>query len=184
MTDKIAGAILAGGKSSRMGEDKAKLCFRGKTLLQEMENILQNVGVNRVYISQDSMIPDQIPGCGPLSGIHAILKKTSSSYSHVIFVPVDMPCLTPLALKELLSASLEHPLVRFKQYTFPFRLQVDAKWITLAEKMLYKQDNVSLRNFQECISLFELDTNFLAQSCFTNINTAKEWGNYIGGKAI
>ena len=40
MDKKIAGVVLAGGKSSRMGKNKAMLIYNGKPLLNHMVGIL------------------------------------------------------------------------------------------------------------------------------------------------
>jgi molybdenum cofactor guanylyltransferase len=55
----IAGAILAGGQSSRMGGDKATLSFQGTTLLKQMESLLQRSGIKDIYISRSNNVPEK-----------------------------------------------------------------------------------------------------------------------------
>ena len=73
----ISGFILAGGKSRRMGTDKALLVFQGKPLLEHMIGLIAPL-CNKVFIGgQNSdytsfgveMIPDLYSDCGPIAGV-------------------------------------------------------------------------------------------------------------------
>ncbi len=96
--------VLAGGRSSRMGQDKAKLPWAGRPLLEIALEKLRALplaaapriaGARSDVSSQAAVIADIHPDCGPLSGIEAAL--TASSRPLNIFLPVDLPLL-PLAL--------------------------------------------------------------------------------------
>ncbi|MBQ1366659.1 MAG: molybdenum cofactor guanylyltransferase [Firmicutes bacterium] len=107
--------ILAGGRSSRMGTDKAKLKLGGKTLLDLTVEKVQNLGISDIVISGCSdcpektrYAPDLIPGRGPLSGIHAGLKQIRSQCSLVL--PVDMPLIPEETLKLLIAAHGSFPI--------------------------------------------------------------------------
>ncbi len=177
-----AGVILAGGKSSRMGEDKSNLRLNGKTLLQHMSDLLYDAGLKEIYVSHPDIIPDEIAGRGPLSGIHAILKNIPKSYKHVIFLPVDMPRLTPLLISELVTAPDNYPLVSFDKYKMPLRLSTNKQWINIIEDMLNKNDNVSLGAFQNSInSQLLIGTMPTQQSCFDNINSPDQWDALLKG---
>ena len=74
--------VLAGGKSSRMGQDKALILFNEKPLLLHIANILQEVN-SKVYISGKKgaynsflypQIADVYPEKGPLGGIYSALE--------------------------------------------------------------------------------------------------------------
>src|SRR3954464_13510045 len=75
--------ILAGGKSSRMGEDKAFLRLGGKTLLELAQELVSGV-CGSVFVVGDrarfgpKAIQDIFPDSGPLGGIHAALTATKS----------------------------------------------------------------------------------------------------------
>ncbi len=103
---KIAGVVLAGGKSSRMGHDKAALLFHGKSLLDHMIALLQQAGCTDIYVSGDRAgyisIPDPLPHQGPAAAIAHIMQELHS-YRGVLFTPVDMPFLSLSALKTLLA---------------------------------------------------------------------------------
>lgn len=97
----IAGVVLSGGKSSRMGTDKASVKLGGKTLLDlAIARLSPQVGA--LAISANSplpvsipVLPDPIAGhAGPLSGILAGLEWASTLKplpAQVAFVPVDAP---------------------------------------------------------------------------------------------
>ena len=86
--------ILAGGKSSRMGEDKAQLKLQGRTLLEiALEKARQAVATVGIVGPRASFgaaaIEDIFPNCGPLGGIHAALTHSSCDFNLV--VAVDTP---------------------------------------------------------------------------------------------
>jgi molybdopterin-guanine dinucleotide biosynthesis protein A len=93
----ITAAVLAGGRSSRMGTDKALLELDGRPLL---EIALEKCrGFSRVLISANDagryarfgapVVPDLIPGQGPMSGFHAALRAAGTDY--VFVISCDMP---------------------------------------------------------------------------------------------
>lgn len=90
----ITGIILAGGKSQRMGTDKALVKFEGKTLLQRALDFCLNF-CNRVIISSGSVshqipgfdrIADEVNDCGPLGGIYSCVKQSSTDWNFVLSV--------------------------------------------------------------------------------------------------
>ena len=96
--------ILAGGRSSRMGRDKALLPFGDETLLECMLGKARHltarpfiVGRRDLYSRYGEVIEDIIPGCGPLGGIHATLRSTETDLNLVL--SVDIPKATPLFLR-------------------------------------------------------------------------------------
>jgi len=78
---KIAGIVLAGGQSSRMGQDKAKLTIEDHTLLSRAVNLLQSSGFEDCYVSGDyqgfNCILDTQSELGPIAGIAACATKLS-----------------------------------------------------------------------------------------------------------
>ena len=91
-----AAYLLAGGKSSRMGENKAFISLQGQTLLARALATLKVavgnvtiVGDPEIFAHHGTVISDIFPGCGPLAGIHAAL--TGSSAELNVILAVDMP---------------------------------------------------------------------------------------------
>ncbi|MEZ4502039.1 MAG: molybdenum cofactor guanylyltransferase [Dehalococcoidia bacterium] len=112
-----AAIVLAGGRSSRMGIDKAALVVEGRTLLQRAIDAVSQVVEEVVVVGApggalpevEASIPlrrvdDTVEGEGPLAGISAGLAAIEAPVTLV--VGCDMPWLQP-ALLELLLARVE-----------------------------------------------------------------------------
>ncbi|HXE90132.1 MAG TPA: molybdenum cofactor guanylyltransferase [Terriglobales bacterium] len=102
----LAVFVLAGGRSRRMGSDKAFMELEGKTLLARALELARTlspsvaiVGPASLYQSHGSVVEDIFPGRGPLSGIHAALSSTSSALNLVL--GVDSPFVEPGFLQYL-----------------------------------------------------------------------------------
>jgi molybdopterin-guanine dinucleotide biosynthesis protein A len=88
--------ILAGGLSSRMGRDKARLKFRGKSLLARVK---QNAAPLRRTVRV--IRRDLVPRCGPLGGIYTALATSRTQF--VLFLACDMPFVPAAFLKKLIA---------------------------------------------------------------------------------
>ena len=89
--------VLAGGKSRRMGQDKALLQYQGHYLVEYPIRVLRQI-TQDVRIVGDSakysflglpVVPDSVESKGPLSGIYSALKISPSDYN--LFLACDMP---------------------------------------------------------------------------------------------
>jgi len=97
---KIGAAILTGGQSSRMRQNKAFLTIGGKTFLEHIteqlsgfEEILLSVDDAEKYDHKDlETITDMYPNCGPISGIYSALRSCRSDY--LLVLCCDMPLFT------------------------------------------------------------------------------------------
>lgn len=102
----IVGVVLAGGRSSRMGQDKAFLEYHGKPLVAHMLDVLRSTGVEDVIVSGHvegyDCVVDDAPFSGPAAAIRTLI-SSRPSYDGFLFVPVDMPLLTSDILKYLLE---------------------------------------------------------------------------------
>lgn len=96
MIDKTL-AIIAGGKSIRMGEDKSKLIYKGKTFIDNIIEASQDfreimVISNNKNITDNKkvrIIEDIHIGYGPMGGIYTAL--INSKYEKVLCIACDMP---------------------------------------------------------------------------------------------
>jgi molybdopterin-guanine dinucleotide biosynthesis protein A len=174
----IIGVILAGGKSSRMGVDKATLSTDKRTLLQQMESLLITSGIHAVAINDTHHIADMITGKGPLGGVHITLKTFQENHSYLIYVPIDMPALTPDLIQQLIHAPAEYDVVRFADYILPFRLKADIAVVHIIEKILAGEKGYALHAFQERFTIKKLAVNPNDSSHFANINTQEDWRHY------
>ncbi len=105
---EAAAFILAGGKSTRMGTDKALLQFGGQTLLATALEIarslvpqVQIVGPATKFAAFAPTVEDTFADAGPLGGIHAALQ--SSKYELNLILAVDLPFLSSDLLRYLVS---------------------------------------------------------------------------------
>lgn len=94
----VGGYVLAGGKSLRMGRDKALLELAGKPLVQHAVVKLRRVctdvhllGNRNELAVYAPLVRDLHEGRGPLSGIEAALEHSRHEWN--LFMPVDMPFL-------------------------------------------------------------------------------------------
>lgn len=104
----VAAFILAGGKSARMGRDKAFVVFEGRTLLERMLEVAHSlgpevhiVGNSEKYSAFAPVVEDVFPGCGPLGGIHAALRVSRCELN--VILAVDVPFASPALLDYLVS---------------------------------------------------------------------------------
>jgi molybdopterin-guanine dinucleotide biosynthesis protein A len=95
---EVGGYVLAGGKSSRMGRDKAFLELAGKPLalhaVVKLRRVCRDVHIlsnNRELDAFAPLVLDLHEGCGPLSGLEAALEHSRHEWN--LIMPVDMPFL-------------------------------------------------------------------------------------------
>ncbi len=95
-------AILAGGKSKRMGRDKSVLPFQGEALIQRVYKRLSGLAAEVIIIAprtQENLsigiriAEDILPGRGPLGGLYTALSIASNEA--VALVACDMPFVSP-----------------------------------------------------------------------------------------
>ena len=107
--DQITGIVLAGGKSSRFGSNKALYQFEGITLLERSIHLLTPF-CHQVFVSGECeaykslstvCISDIISDIGPLGGIYSAMMNIDSP--HYLFMTWDMPLMNYECIKKLLS---------------------------------------------------------------------------------
>ena len=112
---RIGGFVLAGGRSSRMGTDKALLTLNGRPLIARALAKLVGIAAAPAILAGTSpgnpalgafapLIFDIHPGCGPIGGIEAAL--TASAHPWNLILPVDVPLLP----RQLLTWWVDHTL--------------------------------------------------------------------------
>lgn len=110
----FAGLVLAGGKSSRMGGDKARLKLEdGRMLIERAAAVLLEAGAKEIIVSTRKGVSyglagtreaaDARDGEGPLAGIAAGLAMTN--HESLLVLAVDLPRMPPGYLKSLAERS-------------------------------------------------------------------------------
>ena len=113
---EVAAIVLAGGRSTRLGRDKASELLLGRTLLQHVIDRVSALVDEIVVVSAPGqplppvstlrpmrVAEDLYPGCGPLGGIFTGLRATDAE--RCLAVACDMPLLSDALLRELLRRS-------------------------------------------------------------------------------
>ncbi|PKP52196.1 MAG: hypothetical protein CVT92_09995 [Bacteroidetes bacterium HGW-Bacteroidetes-1] len=123
----ITGIILAGGKSSRMGAEKALMKLDNREMIAWPLALLKKF-CSQILISANSsnfdhlqleVVPDVYPNCGPMAGLHACM--LASSADDFLVISCDMPFVNETIIKQLLSL---YPLnqaviASYKEETIP-----------------------------------------------------------------
>lgn len=120
MAEDAAGFVLAGGRSSRMGADKALVQLGGQPLVAHALGILREAGLAASIAGGEPelaafgpLVADRQPGLGPLSGICSALGSTTAQWA--VFTSVDLPLLPP----SLVACLLRHARITGSAVTVP-----------------------------------------------------------------
>ena len=182
------GFILAGGKSERLGRDKAFLRFRGAHLVEVSRQCLESVGLP-VTIVADSperfrslglpVVVDQVSGAGPLAAVLTAL--TASRSRDNFFIPCDTPLVLPRLYRVLARVGRDfdvvvprdskgalHPLCAYysRNAADPIRRLLESG----ARRVDSVLDSEDLR--VHLLSAAEWD---LPDESFLNVNTLADW---------
>ena len=165
----IAGVVLAGGRSSRMGHNKALLDYQGEPLIRHMMEILKTTGIKEIFISGDvdgyDCLSDQEPFTGPAEAIKSIIKHLSG-YAGFLFVPVDMPLLKPDMLHLLLQQKeggyfMDWPLPAFITPSYP------------------ESEKKSVQGLLDDYGIYPVALPEHFSSSMKNANTPQDWAKVI-----
>ena len=110
-----AGFVLAGGRSRRMGADKALLAWHGATLVEHVARELAAVAQPITLVGPSAryahlglpVVEDLHPGLGPLAGIEAALASSSAPWN--LILACDLPGVQSALLAAVLDAALSSP---------------------------------------------------------------------------
>ena len=108
----LNGAVLAGGRSSRFGSNKALFAPDGETLINKAVDLLRPL-VKEVVVSAShanagayaflglDIVEDQHSDCGPLGGLEALLDRCSTRW--LLILTCDMPCVDSDMLRTMID---------------------------------------------------------------------------------
>lgn len=179
------GIILAGGKSSRMGEDKGLISFRGKLMIEHVINVLEQFSIPIIIIANNDdynqfgypVYSDIISDRGPAGGIFTGLTHTKTETN--IIVSCDSPLITSQLIENLLEAHDGHQITmpRFKDKTHPLIGIYERNSLETFKSNIEKEE-LKLRVINSTLNTFELEFNEESiinnKDCFSNINTKDE----------
>jgi molybdenum cofactor guanylyltransferase len=171
----MIGVILAGGLSSRMGEDKALLRIGGRTLLERTRAVLLEAGADIVVVSGAAHggIADRWEAKGPIGGIASVAATLEDG--ELLIVPVDMPRIDAVALAPL-AAERRMRATRWATHPLPMRLTLDATTrAILAELVELEGRACSVSALQARIGVATLSLDGVDTTALANCNTPDEW---------
>jgi molybdopterin-guanine dinucleotide biosynthesis protein A len=184
----VATFILAGGKSTRMGTDKAFVTLDGRTLLARVLEVVRSV-TDDVRIVGDAVkyapfapvVEDVFRNCGPLGGIHAALRSSQADLN--LILAVDVPFASRTFLQYLIGRARSLPsamvtVARTSEGWQPLCAVYRREFAELAENFLragrYKIDALFDEGRTQVIGEDELQSAGFSLRIFRNLNTPEE----------
>ena len=180
--ENISVAVLAGGKSSRMGQDKGLLSVGGKKMIEWVLNSAVAITPN-VFIVANKLeyhgfsypcFPDEIADCGPMGAIFTALKKSESE--RVMVLSCDIPLMSTDVLKQLKENMGDEDVLvaSYAGELQPLCAIYDKKCLN------YLKNAISKSNFKLKTALRELNTKTVVftgkryKNAFLNANTPED----------
>jgi molybdenum cofactor guanylyltransferase len=179
----VTAFILAGGKSTRMGRDKAFVTWEGGTLLERALEVARAVtptslvvGAKDKFEAYAPTVEDIYPGRGPLAGIHAALRATTTELN--LMLAVDLPHVTPPLIQYLVTQAQNSQAMvtvpRFAEGWQPLCAIYRKGFADIAEPALREGRNaihLLLETNSHTIGQEELQRAGFSAKMFRNINT-------------
>ena len=191
---KIAGLVLAGGRSSRMGQDKALLTINDETLLQRNSRVLAEAGCSQVFISGDNLgnrqqsnaINDISSDIGPVGGILSVMQQlVTSGHQWLAVVAVDMPNIEAEQLKPLFDNLSTTTNGRyFNDSLFPMIIKITPAIITVIADQLSADTKraKSVYRLIHNLALEPLTASKIQAKQFINVNTPEQWQQHLANQ--
>lgn len=177
--------LLAGGRSRRMGSDKATILIKGQPLWRRQLDLLAGLSPNELLVSGNpggpwkgagcKVVADRLAESGPLAGIASALAV--AEHEALLVLALDLPAMTADFLKCLLEVAAERRsgVVSRDQHRFkPMAAVYTRSCLSLAQNCLAGTDR-SMQNFvrtaaaRGLVSLTTLLEEDVPQ--FRNLNT-------------
>lgn len=187
--ERTSAIILAGGKSTRMGTDKAMLKIKGQTTVERLrdklsplfdEVIVSTAGTNIVNISSVKLVADIFPDKGPISGIYSCLKESSSNVNFV--VGCDIPDINIALINKLLSFSGNYDIAvpsLQTERTEPLYAVYSKNIVPEIEKLIEKNRLRVAELFNICKTKIVKTSE---KKWYNNLNTMRDYKTYINRK--
>jgi molybdopterin-guanine dinucleotide biosynthesis protein A len=180
--------VLAGGKSSRMGTDKAFLEFSGRSLLGNALELARAVTAEVRIVgdpvklsSFGTVVPDVYRDRGPLGGIHAALASSDAELN--LIIAADLPLLDVRFLKHLIDIAGNYDALvtvpRVHGHYEPLCAVYRKEFGAFAGEALAENRNKVDALFStiavQLVSDDELTTGGFSPTMFRNVNTPDDW---------
>ena len=183
--ETLAGVILAGGRSRRMGGAvKALLPLADKPLLQhvidcvnpQVEELLLSVERSSAVFDTFGLlqVEDPEPDGGPLGGLLSAMQTMSPAHGWLLLVPCDAPFVPPDLASGLLAcalaASRPGAVVCYKSEIQPTFSVWSRNILPQLKQSVLEEGMAGIKQFLSVVELAELDWPGSEPSPFFNIN--------------
>ena len=188
--NNILGAVLAGGKSQRFGEDKSQVKLNGKLLIDyilseiidEFKEILivSNKQIKFKNYENISLINDFKKDQGPLGGVLSAMKwakEKNNKYKWISTFPVDTPFFKKKKIQKFLSEINSEESKLFFIKSNNTRHNIFGIWSIDLMKKLENDLNEGQRKVElwaNSVGVKVIDIEFINDDPFFNINTKKD----------
>jgi molybdopterin-guanine dinucleotide biosynthesis protein A len=192
---ECAGYVLVGGRSSRMGCDKALLPWKGKPLAQWVAGAVAQSMLTATLVGAPErysglgfrVIPDLFPGEGPLGGILTALRDSQAEWN--LIVACDMPGLDAQLLARLLQTARQSeagvllPIVRVGvDESRPQPLCAVYRKTCLAPlEAAFAQGTRKVTAALAAVRTVRVPMEMEEVPQFQNVNTPEDWSAYAAG---
>jgi len=190
---EITAFILSGGKSSRIGIDKALLSIEGKPLVQRLVELLDSIFPEVVISSNEldlynftwkKIVQDIYSGRGPLAGIHSALQFSHTEKNFII--SCDMPFVSAELIKFLCVYNSDKRIIlpkaegRIQQLCGLYSKSILAEVEKLLKESSSRTSNLkgSIYELMDKVptEIVEVDKfDFYHSNLFFNINTPEDY---------
>ncbi len=185
-TKQLTGIILCGGKSKRMGENKALLKINGKCIISYVVDILQPL-CNEIIISTNNKELDFLPyrkvndifnDIGPISGIFSALLKSTTNKN--IVLSCDTPFINSNLLNQMLSYSHSYDIVlpKFNNHLQTMTGFFSKNIIPAVNEEIGKGNYIPPKIYEKCkLKKIEIDKRnpYYNENLFFNINSQDDY---------
>ncbi len=178
---ELTGIILAGGKSSRMGQEKGLVNFRGKPMIAYSIEMFEKLGYEIIIVANDSryekfgfpVFKDTIEDKGPMAGIYTGLQHSTTAWNAVITCDVPLIDSTVFAVMEREMKDCQAIMPRFNGRLQP----LTAMYQTACQGFFLEaihQNQLRVRELQDKFPTKIIDFGKDFKTSFTNINTQED----------
>lgn len=175
----IAAVVLAGGRSSRMGKNKALLTQHHKNLIDYIIEVLQQAKLTHCYISGNLQGYDNVKdsedyaNTGPLGGMRTMMHYFKGKYSELLFVPVDLPLLTPTCIHKLIQPLHDEYKARcFLNHPLPLFVRESALKNAL---LRLTNEETAVHDLHRYLLIDIITPTRFDLRALTNVNTQTDW---------
>ncbi len=184
----MTGIILAGGKGSRLKQDKAFLEIGGKKIVEKILDVFNSLFEEKIIVIDKlsdiyenlgcRVVTDLIPGKGSLGGIYTGLHF--SSFHHSFVVACDMPFLKKDLIEYFKGGADDYDVVvpELSSGLEPLHAIYSKRCLKHIEKLI-NEDNLRILDFYDQVSVRTVSNREIQKfdpqmRCFFNVNTQED----------